>query len=68
MVATLSAFSQNGDITSKATLTTARAGEMGNNSGKIQFAAATGSIVLNTLISAGTRYLPVPGAAAAQAL
>lgn len=57
----LSAFSQNGDITSKATLTTARAGEMGNNSGKIQFAAATGSIVLNTLISAGTQVFTSTG-------
>lgn len=50
----LSARTQDGAITSKASLNTARSGETNNNSGKIQLSTATGSIALNTVISAGT--------------
>ncbi|HMY39817.1 MAG TPA: hypothetical protein PK011_10870, partial [Marinagarivorans sp.] len=58
---TLSARTQNGSITSKATLSTARSGETNNNSGKIQLNAATGSIVLNTITSAGSHVFTSTG-------
>lgn len=57
----LSARTQNGAISSKASLNTARSGDTNNNSGKIHLSTATGSIALNAVISAGTSVFNANG-------
>jgi hypothetical protein len=51
----LNATTQNGSIVSTGTLSTTRSGETLNNSGRLQFTAANGSILLNTVSTEGAQ-------------
>ncbi len=57
----LNATTQNGSIASTGTLSTTRSGETLNNSGRLQFTAANGSILLNSLSTAGNQVSATSG-------